>query len=236
MPIPWLNEAELEFPSTELALDDPNGLLAAGGDLSVERLLQAYQHGIFPWYESDQPILWWSPDPRMVLLPEDLKISKSMGKLLRQNRYTTTMDQDFAGVIQGCSEARREATGTWITDEMKSAYCALHEAGFAHSVEVYSQEKLLGGLYGVALGQVFFGESMFSRETNTSKLALVALVKQLQQWKYKLIDCQVSSDHLLSLGAIEMSRADFSQKLLQLLAKPGKSGQWKFDIERQTKD
>lgn len=236
MSIPWLNEDEFEFPSVELALSEPNGLLAAGGDLSVQRLLQAYQHGIFPWYESDQPILWWSPDPRMVLLPEDLKVSKSLRKLLKRNRYTLSMDRDFAAVVQGCAEARRDALGTWITDEMQAAYCALHDAGFAHSVEVWSQQNLVGGLYGVALGQVFFGESMFSREANTSKLALVALVKQLQQWKYKLIDCQVSSNHLLSLGATEISRRQFSQKLLQLVAEPGKIGQWQFDIEYQTKD
>ena len=236
MPIPLLDEHTLEFPSIELALDEPNGLLAAGGDLSIERLLQAYRHGIFPWYESDQPILWWSPDPRMVLLPEDLKISKSLRKLLRQHPYTLSMDQDFAGVVRGCAEARRDALGTWITDEMQAAYCALHDAGFAHSVEVWSQQELVGGLYGVALGQVFFGESMFSREANTSKLALVALAKQLQRWKYQLIDCQVSSDHLLSLGATEISREQFHQKLLQLSAKSGKIGQWQFDSECQTKD
>lgn len=236
MPIPLLNEDELDFPSIELALSEPNGLLAAGGDLSVERLLQAYRHGIFPWYESDQPILWWSPDPRMVLLPEDLKISKSLRKLLRRHPYTLSMDQDFTGVVQGCAEARQAASGTWITDEMQAAYCALHDAGFAHSVEVWSQQELVGGLYGVALGQVFFGESMFSREANTSKLALVALVKQLQQWKYKLIDCQVSSDHLLSLGATEISREQFKKKLLQLSSKTGKIGSWQFDIECQTKD
>ena len=236
MSIPWLNEDEIKFPPVELALSEPDGLLAAGGDLSVERLLQAYSHGIFPWYEAEQPILWWSPDPRTVLLPEDLKISKSLRKLLRRNQYTLTMDRDFAAVVQACAEARRDALGTWITDEMQDAYCALHEAGFAHSVEVWSQQELVGGLYGVALGQVFFGESMFSREANTSKLALVALVKQLQRWKYKLIDCQVRSDHLLSLGAQEISRSQFRKKLLVLLAEPGKISHWQFDDERQTKE
>jgi leucyl/phenylalanyl-tRNA---protein transferase len=236
MPIPWLNLDDFEFPSIDQALSEPDGLLAAGGDLKVQRLLQAYQNGIFPWYEDGQPILWWSPNPRMVLRPEDLKISKSLHKLLRRNHYTLSMDQDFAAVIQGCAEARRDATGTWITDEMQAAYCALHAAGFAHSVEVWSQQELVGGLYGVALGEVFFGESMFSREANTSKLALVSLVKQLQQWKYKLIDCQVSSEHLLSLGAKEISREQFRKKLLKLRTEPGKIGPWQLELARQTKD
>lgn len=236
MPIPWLNQDELKFPPVELALSEPDGLLAAGGDLGIERLLQAYRLGIFPWYDSGQPILWWSPDPRMVLFPENLNISKSLRKLIRRNSYTLTMDQDFTAVVKACAQARRENLGTWITDEMQQAYCALHEAGYAHSVEVWSQQDLVGGLYGVALGQVFFGESMFSDQANTSKLALVALVNQLQQWNYKLIDCQVSSGHLLSLGATEISREQFSQKLMELVNAPDKTGKWQLDMETQAKD
>ena len=236
MPIPWLSLDDFEFPSLNLALSEPDGLLAAGGDLSVPRLLKAYANGIFPWYEPGQPILWWSPDPRMVLMPDSLRISRSLAKLLKRHRYTLSMDNDFAGVIQGCAETRRDATGTWISDEMQAAYCALHTASYAHSVEVWSEQRLVGGLYGVSLGQVFFGESMFSREANTSKLALVSLVKQLQEWKYKLIDCQVSSEHLISLGATEVSRESFCKKLLQLLAEPGKIGKWKFDDDLHNQD
>lgn len=231
MPIPWLDSADLEFPSVDIALTDPDGLLAAGGDLSVERLVEAYQNGIFPWYEEGQPILWWSPDPRMVLKPEELNISKSLRKLLRRGRYRLTMDQDFSGVIQRCSQSRNDSTGTWITNEMQTAYGELHAAGFAHSVEVYNGEDLVGGLYGVALGQAFFGESMFSAESNTSKLALVYLATQLKYWGYKVIDCQVSSDHLLSLGAGEVSRDQFTQLLLELVPKAGKSGPWQFEFE-----
>lgn len=231
MPIPWIDNNKLEFPPTELASTEPNGLLAVGGDLRLERLLKAYELGIFPWYEEGQPILWWAPDPRMVLQPDRLRVSRSLRKLLRQGRYQLSMDKAFAAIIAACSEARGEKTGTWITEDMQSAYSDLHASGFAHSVEIWSGSELVGGLYGVALGQVFFGESMFSKRDNTSKLALVYLVKQLQQWNYQLIDCQVSSKHLLSLGAVEISRSLFQQKLDQFATTPGTPGPWQFDAD-----
>ncbi len=230
MSLTWLDSTNSSFPDIDLALSDPNGLLAAGGDLSPERLIQAYTRGIFPWYEEGQPILWWSPDPRMVLAPNHLRISKSLQKTLKKSSYQISMDKAFAQVIQDCAEPRGESVGTWITEEMRSAYTQLHEAGFAHSVEVWNGQELVGGLYGVALGQLFFGESMFSLESNVSKIALVYLVKQLQQWNYKLIDCQVSSEHLESLGATEISRKEFKQKLSELLPKPGKLGAWEIEL------
>ena len=229
MPLPWLSPTETSFPDISLALADPNGLLAAGGDLSPERLIEAYSSGIFPWFEEGQPVLWWSPDPRMVLFPEDLRVSKSLQKILNKPRYTVTLDEAFTEVITCCAQPRGESLGTWITDEMQTAYTQLFEAGHAHSVEVWRDGDLVGGLYGVALGQLFFGESMFSFESNTSKIALVNLVKQLQEWNYKLIDCQVSSEHLESLGAIEISREQFRQQLHELLPHPGKAAPWNLD-------
>lgn len=208
---------------------DPNGLLAAGGDLSPKRLMEAYSRGIFPWFEEGQPVLWWSPDPRMVLFPEDLRVSKSLQKILNKPLYTVTLDEAFAEVITCCAQPRRGSPGTWITDEMQTAYLQLFDEGHAHSVEVWRDGDLVGGLYGVALGQLFFGESMFSFESNTSKIALVNLVKQLQGWNYKLIDCQISSEHLESLGAIEISREKFRQQLHELLPRPGKAPPWELD-------
>ena len=231
MPIPWLGLTDIEFPSADHALDEPNGLLAVGGDLSVARLLNAYRNGIFPWYEDGQPILWWSPDPRMVLFPAQLKISHSLRKLLAKQAYTVSLDQAFSQVMQHCAAARRESTGTWITDAMRVAYTALHENGIAHSVEVWWKGELVGGLYGVALGQIFFGESMFSKADNTSKVALVYLVKQLLRWNFELIDCQVSSEHLLTLGAREVSRASFQQLLRRFVHAAGRPGRWQFESE-----
>jgi len=231
MPLPWLESDDTEFPPVEQALTEPNGLLAAGGDLHADRLLDAYRHGIFPWYESGQPILWWSPDPRLVLQPRDLKISRSLKKLLKRNAYAISMDQNFNAVIESCAVSRRGAAGTWITDDMQSAYTELHHRGLAHSVEIWSGSSLVGGLYGVALGQVFFGESMFSKEDNTSKLALVYLVRQLRRWGYLLIDCQVSSEHLVSLGAVEISRKQFQQRLHELLPATGNEGVWHIDSD-----
>ena len=229
MPLPWLSSTGESFPDISLAMADPNGLLAAGGDLSPKRLMEAYSRGIFPWFEEGQPVLWWSPDPRMVLLPEDLRVSKSLQKILNKPHYTVTLDEAFAEVITCCAQPREESLGTWITDEMQTAYTQLFEAGHAHSVEVWRDGDLVGGLYGVALGQLFFGESMFSFESNTSKIALVNLVKQLQEWNYKLIDCQISSEHLESLGAIEISREKFRQQLHELLPRPGKAPPWELD-------
>ena len=229
MPLPWLGSPQASFPDISLALADPNGLLAAGGGLSPNRLLEAYSRGIFPWFEEGQPVLWWSPDPRMVLFPEDLRVSKSLRKTLNKSLYTVTLDEAFAEVIDCCAQPRGDSPGTWITDEMQTAYTQLFEAGHAHSVEVWREGDLVGGLYGVALGQLFFGESMFSFESNASKIALVKLAKQLQEWNYKLIDCQVSSEHLESLGAIEISREQFRLQLHELLPCPGKAAPWNID-------
>jgi len=213
MALAWLDSTTVGFPAVDSALTTPNGLLAVGGDLTPDWLITAYQQGIFPWYEADQPILWWSPDPRMVLFPDEFHVSGSLRKLLRRDCYRFSLDRDFAAVIQACSEPRSRSGGTWITGELKSAYRRLHELGIAHSVEVWDAGNLVGGLYGVALGQVFFGESMFSRSSNTSKLALVFLLKHLRKWGYRLIDCQVSSAHLGNLGAREISRGEFMQLL-----------------------
>lgn len=207
------------FPDVNLALQDPDGLLAVGGDLSTERLVSAYQKGIFPWYSEGQPILWWSPDPRMVLEPKELKVSKSLAKKIRQQRYRVTFDQCFQDVIIECSKPRLEKghlqSETWIVDEMIAAYTDLHKAGIAHSVECWLDNKLVGGLYGIAIGQVFFGESMFSRVSDASKIAFATLTRQLQQWDFKLIDCQVYTSHLESLGAKMISRQKFINLLQQ---------------------
>jgi len=210
----WLQQGDLSFPDPEQALKEPNGLLAIGGDLSPERLLRAYKLGIFPWYEAGQPILWWSPDPRMVLFPEELHISRSLHKILQKQRYKVSFNQDFPAVISSCAKQRgKNRTGTWITDEMQQAYINLHKAGWAHSVEVWQNNNLTGGLYGIALGKIFFGESMFSTQDNASKVAFVHLIHYLQKQDFKLIDCQVSSAHLASLGAREISRQDFRNYL-----------------------
>lgn len=210
--IPWLNPDTIDFPPTQSALSDPNGLLAVGGDLSSARLLEAYRHGIFPWYDESQPILWWTPDPRMVLQPNEFHISKSLRKLLRQSRFTVTADRDFAGVIQGCASSRKEQ-GTWITTAMQQAYQRLYEENWAHSIEVWLDNKLAGGLYGIAIDRFFFGESMFTRANNASKVACAYLVEGLKLWGYGVIDCQVSSDHLASMGAREISRQAFEALL-----------------------
>lgn len=214
------------FPDVELALKEPDGLLAVGGDLSVERLVSAYQQGVFPWYSEGQPILWWSPDPRMVLEPKDIKVSRSLAKTLRKQEFNISFDKNFRAVITACSESRLEKgqqqDETWIVDEMIEAYVKLHEAGFAHSVECWHNETLVGGLYGVAIGKVFFGESMFSRVSDASKIAFVTLARQLEQWDFKLIDCQVYTSHLESLGASMISRKQFIT-LLQQHATPSSS-------------
>ena len=219
------------FPPVELA--SPEGLLAMGGDLCSERLLQAYRHGIFPWYSAGQPILWWSPDPRATLLPGNLKVSHSLHKLLRQQRFTVTLDTAFAEVIRACAAPRprlpASQQGTWILPDMQAAYSRLHEQGHAHSVEVWQNGMLVGGLYGVAQGKAFFGESMFSRTSNASKAGLVWLARQLQQWRFQLIDCQVSSPHLSSLGAVDLRRNEFMALLQQAVEAPHPAGRWQFD-------
>lgn len=207
--LPWLDEDTLAFPDPATALESPNGLLAVGGDLRPERLLQAYLHGIFPWFEAGQPPLWWSPDPRMVLFPAEFHVSRSLQRQRRRTALRISSDEAFAAVIRACAAPRPGGHGTWITAGMQASYEQLHRLGYAHSVEVWDGSNLVGGLYGVALGQVFFGESMFSRTANASKLALAWLVPELAKAGYRLIDCQVASSHLGSLGARNIPRLDF---------------------------
>ena len=199
------------FPDPAEAEHDPDGLLAVGGDLSPVRLLNAYRRGIFPWFGEQDPILWWSPDPRMVLFPEKLKISRSLGKTLRRDKLKVSFDRAFSRVIRACADPRIDQPGTWISAEMIQAYEQLHERGIAHSAEAWDGDELVGGLYGIALGRIFFGESMFSRVSDASKVAFVSLVKRLQQADYKLIDCQVYTQHLESLGAELITRRAFQE-------------------------
>ncbi|MCW8888675.1 MAG: leucyl/phenylalanyl-tRNA--protein transferase [Gammaproteobacteria bacterium] len=216
-------------------MSEPNGLLAVGGDLSPNRILNAYRNGIFPWFSEGDPILWWSPAPRAVIFPKELKISKSLSKTLRKKIYRVTLDKAFDEVIEGCSQPRptddEEAEpGTWITDEMKQAYSELHRAGFAHSVEAWFEGELVGGLYGISMGKVFFGESMFARRSDASKVAFATLVGQLINWEFQLIDCQIASGHLSRFGAIDISREQFMD-YLNRYAEPIEThrGQWQFD-------
>ena len=226
--IPWLGRAHV-FPPLERALAEPNGLLAAGGDLSPARLLAAYRVGIFPWFGEDDPILWWSPHPRMVLYPAELKVSRSLRKSLRRGDYEVRVDTSFEAVMAACAAPRSGQPGTWITSRMLDAYCALARRGYAHSVETWRDDVLIGGLYGVALGKAFFGESMFARATDASKIALVHLVRQLERWQFGLIDCQMRTAHLASLGARDIPRARFSRELEQLVNYPQALGSWTFD-------
>ncbi|MFN3163080.1 MAG: leucyl/phenylalanyl-tRNA--protein transferase [Pseudohongiellaceae bacterium] len=232
MPIPWLSpDDSIAFPPVELALDDPNGLLAAGGLLTRDWLLAAYRRGIFPWYEQGDPILWWSPDPRLVLIPDQVHLSRSLRKLIRKQPYVLTLDQDFPQVIAACSAPRDGSDGTWITPAMQQAYCDLHDHGHAHSVEVWDGDELVGGLYGVAIGRMFYGESMFSAQTNTSKIAVVYLARQLQQWDFAMIDCQVKTAHLQSMGAKEIPRQEFLRCVQRNVTINGLEGPWQFDSQ-----
>ncbi len=226
--IPWLT-SDLSFPPPERALIEPNGLLALGGDLSCKRLIQAYSKGIFPWFNEDEPILWWSPDPRMVLFPAELKIARSLRKALQKHDYQISADRSFDQVIAACAIPRRDQGGTWINSGMIKAYRELHRMGHAHSVETWIDGKLAGGLYGVALGRAFFGESMFSRTTNASKIAFVHLVKQLACWRFGIIDCQMKTAHLASLGAREIQRTQFTRIIEELIHYRGVEGMWRFD-------
>ncbi|MDR9437109.1 MAG: leucyl/phenylalanyl-tRNA--protein transferase [Thiohalophilus sp.] len=219
------------FPDVEEALRDPDGLLALGGDLSTSRLLAAYRHGIFPWYSDEQPILWWSPDPRSVLFPDALKISRSLRKNLKKGQFRITFDTAFAEVMQQCALPRRDGLGTWITDEMQRAYRHFHEAGHAHSVEAWYDDELVGGLYGVALGKVFFGESMFTHMSDASKIAFVTLVAHLRAWQFQLVDCQVETEHLNSLGAQNIPRREFT-RYLDTYCEPLNAGHWSVDPGR----
>jgi len=217
----------LEFPPTSAALDDPNGLLAVGGDLSPDRLLAAYRRGIFPWYSEPQPILWWSPDPRSILLPGELHVSRSLRRTLRAGGFRLSVDRAFRSVMLECAQLRGDGRGTWIDDHMIAAYARLHERGFAHCVEVWdSHDRLVGGLYGVAIGRAFFGESMFSRQRDASKVALVALVHILRRGGFQLIDCQMETDHLNSLGARSVPRLDFERRLAQTVDIEAGAGCW----------
>src|SRR5271157_2243301 len=230
MPVFGLTD-DLIFPPPELA--DKDGLLCVGGDLSEARLLLAYSLGIFPWYSEPYPILWWSPDPRLVLFPRELKVSRSLGQVLKKNIYKITMDAAFPDVIKNCAVSRRkEDEGTWITTEMADAYIRLHRSGFAHSVESWHDGELAGGLYGVALGSAFFGESMFAKKNNASKAAFATLVQQLIKWNFTLIDCQVTTGHLINFGAREIPRSEFMQRLKQALTMPTKKGPWAIEQSR----
>ena len=224
--IPWLPE-EPAFPSPERALAEPNGLLAAGGDLSPQRLLAAYRRGIFPWYSAGEPILWWSPDPRMVLFPDELKISISLAKTLRKANYEVRLDTAFGDVIGSCARKPREGQpGTWITREMQAAYGELHRTGYAHSVETWIAGKLAGGLYGVAIGRAFYGESMFTDARDASKIAFAHLCAHLKRRGFGIIDCQMETRHLASLGARPISRRDFAARLDDLCAQGDAPGLW----------
>jgi len=203
------------FPEIESAFDIPDGLLAAGGDLSPERLLYAYRHGIFPWYDSGQPILWWSPDPRCVLRPHEFHASKRLRRSLSRSKLEVSFNQAFSAVIAACAEDRIGQQGTWITDDMADAYSQLHQQGWAHSIEIWQENRLAGGLYGLAIGRAFFGESMFSRQTNASKAAMLALCQQMVLNDFEILDCQVESPHLVSLGASLMPRNEFAAVLRQ---------------------
>lgn len=226
--IPWLDDHD-PFPPVEAALREPNGLLAAGGDLSPERLVDAYGRGIFPWFGDDDPLLWWSPDPRMVLFVRELHVARSLRRVLRSGRFTVTCDRAFADVMAGCAAPRGNDSGTWITADMLEAYSVLARRGFAHSVETWADGRLVGGLYGVAIGRMFYGESMFSRQNDASKVALVTLTGQLERWGFEMIDCQMSTEHLASLGAREVPRAEFLERMRGLVRQPGVSGPWALD-------
>jgi len=219
------------FPPASQAMRDPNGLLAIGGDLSATRLLSAYAQGIFPWYNPDEPILWWCPDPRAVLFPAELHVSRSLARRLRRNDYAITLNRAFPAVLEACSGPRARGRGTWLGPEMKQAYQDLHERGHAQSVEVWQGRELAGGLYGVSLGRAFYGESMFSRIDDGSKIALYYLCRQLRAWDFELMDCQISSPHLATLGAVEIPREQFLGRLRAAVAQPAPTGRWRFELD-----
>jgi leucyl/phenylalanyl-tRNA--protein transferase len=231
--IPWLDGSD-DFPPLELALAEPNGLLCAGGNLSPQRIIEAYRNGIFPWYSPGEPILWWSPDPRMVLVPSEFKLSRTLRRTLRTGTHQVRLDSDFAAVIGACARTSRKGqAGTWISAPMQAAYCALHELGFAHSVEAWVDDTLVGGLYGLAIGRMFYGESMFSHATDASKIALAHLARFLETEGFGLIDCQMNTPHLASLGAREIPRSEFIASLRELTAGPPNQGRWAVDGARR---
>lgn len=224
--IPWL-EAGAPFPPVDRALREPDGLLAASLDLSPARVLEAYRHGIFPWYSEGQPVLWWSPDPRMVLVPDEVRITRSMLKVLRNRPYEIRCDTAFETVMRSCAAPRDGQAGTWISEEMIAAYCALHARGHAHCVETWIDGRLAGGLYGMAIGRMFYGESMFSLERDASKIALVHLARYLASLNFALIDCQMNTSHLASMGAREVARSDFCRTLARCTVDGPPPGRWR---------
>lgn len=232
-PLTWLHFGQTDeaFPPLDHALHEPNGLLAAGGDLSLPRLLRAYRQGIFPWYEAGQPILWWSPDPRVVLFPDQVHVSKNLLKKLRRNLYRVSFDEAFLEVVKACAGPRRGSRGTWITHSMQQAFLQMHQHGYAHSVEVWEGEQLIGGLYGAALGRMFYGESMFAHVADASKIALVVLCRHLTHWGYPIIDSQTPSPHIMRMGAQQIPRAVFSQYLDKLCRQPPHPSPWQVDLD-----
>ena len=226
MPVFWLSEDHLAFPDPALANED--GILAIGGDLSVERLLRAYQIGLFPWFNPEDPILWWSPDPRFVIFPNELKVAKSMRPYFNQNKFQFTADTQFEAVMRGCKNQWRKGQGggTWISEDMISAYVKLHRLGFAHSFEVWQAGELVGGLYGLCLGKVFYGESMFAKVSNASKFGFIKMVRQLQKWDFWLVDCQQETAHLRSLGGRSISREKFLDYMKKNESEPTRKGSW----------
>ena len=218
------------FPPVDEAMQEPNGLLARGGDLSVARLLDAYRHGVFPWFNLGEPILWWAPDPRMVLFPQEVHVSRSLAKRMRHGNFDVRVDTAFAEVMRRCAGARRNHhAGTWISPAMIAAYTQLHRQGYAHSVEIWANDDLVGGVYGVSIGRMFFGESMFSRQPDASKIALVYLCRQLQRWGFGMIDCQMETAHLTSMGARLIPRSEFCTKLAVLIDLERPPSPWCFD-------
>ena len=226
--IPFLGPSD-PFPPVERALDSPNGLLAAGGDLSVPRLIDAYAHGIFPWFSDGDPILWWSPDPRLVLAPSQFPVSRSLKRRLKAPGLRVTADTAFRRVLDECAAPRKNEAGTWLVPAMRRAYQRLHTEGVAHSLEVWQGDALIGGIYGVALGRMFFGESMFSRATDGSKMAMAYLSAQLGRWEFPLIDCQLETEHLVSLGATRLSRRSFVREVARLVREPPTPRRWSLD-------
>jgi leucyl/phenylalanyl-tRNA--protein transferase len=228
--IPLLTAGD-PFPPVDQALSQPNGLLAAGGGLSIDRLIHAYEHGIFPWFSDGDPVLWWCPDPRMVLPTDAVHVSRSLRRRLRRADYSITFDRAFARVLRECAGPRRDASGTWLVPPMIRAYQRLHDAGLAHSIEVWIDSELAGGLYGVALGRMFFGESMFTRRTDGSKIAIVVLAAQLARWGFPLIDCQMRTAHLATLGAVEIPRRQFVRTVARLVKQSPPSSPWVVDAD-----
>lgn len=226
--ITWLTDNDA-FPPVQQALAEPNGLLAASDRISSSRLIAAYRRGIFPWYSDQQPVLWWSPDPRMVLFPEEFRMPRSLAKRLRHRDYEIRVNSAFTEVMRECAMPRKGESGTWITAEMIAAYGELHRLGKAHSVETWIDGKLAGGLYGVSLGRAFYGESMFARVSDASKIAFAHLVRQLSRWQFGLIDCQMNTAHLARFGAREITRAEFSLKLTELVNYPASDSAWQFE-------